>query len=119
MLPLNQTSTGGAPPADPATADPNARGLGAEAVAPCSRPRSRASGSGSKRCRRICGSHAFDLARWDAELAADLRPLFHGIDPDAAAPRAIALAERINTDTLRRLVDGVADPFAGRGATYE
>ena len=59
----------------------------------------------------------FDLTRADRELARDLAPVL------AAAQRlapietdADALAERINTDTLRRLVDGAANPFAGRGA---
>jgi HK97 family phage portal protein len=63
---------------------------------------------------------AFDLARWDRELAADLLPLYLALDLDmeAASAHATALAERINTDTLRRLVDGVAHPFSGREATY-
>ncbi len=119
VLPLNQASTGGSPPPDPATADPNARGLGAAAVAPVLEATFARQWQRLEKVPPDLRVHAFDLARWDAELAADLRPLFHAIDADAAERRAIALAERINTDTLRRLVDGVADPFAGRGATYE
>jgi len=57
---------------------------------------------------------AFDIARWDRELADDLEPLYRATgcvaDPPAAA---LALASSINTETLRRLVMG-EDPFLDR-----
>jgi HK97 family phage portal protein len=58
---------------------------------------------------------AFDLARWDRELAADLEPLYRaaGCDADQATVAASALASSINTETLRLLVMG-EDAFRDR-----
>jgi hypothetical protein len=55
--------------------------------------------------------HCFDISRWDKELAADLQSIY----PEA---EATALAERINTETLRRLVDGAPNPFVHRGELH-
>jgi hypothetical protein len=58
---------------------------------------------------------AFDLARWDRELASDLAPHYRaaGCDADEAARAATALASSINTETLRLLVMG-EDAFRAR-----
>jgi HK97 family phage portal protein len=50
---------------------------------------------------------AFDLERWDRELAADLVPVYlaAGYRADAAAREALTLAGRINADTRDRLMD--------------
>jgi len=63
-------------------------------------------------------AQAFNLARWDQELADDLQPCYVSLAQDEAARLSLALAERVNTETLRRLVEGAADPFAGREAAY-
>jgi HK97 family phage portal protein len=56
---------------------------------------------------------AFDVARYDHELADDLEPIYLalGMDRTAAARAAAAIAHTVNTDTLQLLVDG-QDPFA-------
>ena len=56
---------------------------------------------------------AFDLARWDRELAADLEPLYRAAGCADPATAAAALASSINTETLRRLVMG-EDAFRDR-----
>jgi hypothetical protein len=49
---------------------------------------------------------AFDVGRWDRELAGDLDPLFRsrGVTPAEAATASAALAHTINGDTLELLV---------------
>jgi HK97 family phage portal protein len=49
---------------------------------------------------------AFDMARWDRELAADLEHVFRdfGYSPLAAAQRGAALASTVNAETLQLLV---------------
>ena len=61
-----------------------------------------------------------DLARWDKELAADLLDVFrgYGLDDVDATHRAMRLAARVNTETQRRLTDGLDAFPAGREATY-
>jgi HK97 family phage portal protein len=118
-LPLNIASTGAAAqPADPATADPNARGLTGDALGPVLEATWTRQWQRLEKLPPDLRVHAFDLDRWDRELAADLVPLYQALDPEEAARRAIGLAERINTDTLRSLVNGAVNPFVGREATY-
>lgn len=102
-LPLNQ-STGGLAPV-PVAAD---RALAAAALAPVLEATFARQWMRLEKLPPDLRVHAFDIGRWDRELADDLRPL--------VGDEAETLAERINTDTLRRLVDGVANPFEGRGA---
>ena len=49
---------------------------------------------------------AYDVGRWDRELAADLEPLYltAGCPPDVAAREASSRAARVNADTLTLLV---------------
>jgi HK97 family phage portal protein len=49
---------------------------------------------------------AFDIGRWDRELATDLEPLYRTLGVDASESQRIssALAARINSDTLQLLV---------------
>jgi HK97 family phage portal protein len=49
---------------------------------------------------------AFDLARWDRELADDLMVASRaaGADPEAAARAAVTMARQVNSDTLALLV---------------
>lgn len=55
------------------------------------------------------------IDRWDRELAESLVPLYRaaGLDYATALKRSEALACRVNTETLRRLIDG-ADAFSNR-----
>jgi HK97 family phage portal protein len=56
---------------------------------------------------------AFDIDRWDRELASDLRPVYvaAGFSSAEASHAASALASRVNTQTLDRLLTG-DQPFS-------
>lgn len=109
VFPLNQ-GTGGAqaPTAPGGEAMPGDRALAAEALTPVLDATFARQWTRLEKLPLEARAREFDLTRWDREFAEDLRPIVHA--------EADALAERINTDTLRRLVEGVANPFEGRGA---
>lgn len=109
VFPLNQGTGGAQAPMTPgAEALPGDRALAAETLAPVLTATFARQWTRLEKLPPEARASEFDLARWDREFAEDLRPIAH--------EEADALAERINTDTLRRLVEGVANPFEGRGA---
>lgn len=113
-MPLN-TSTGQSMPAaaPPLVLEPNGQTTALSSVLAQTFARQRA---------RIAKEpeEPFDLARWDKELATDLLDVFrgYGLDDVDATHRAMRLAARINTETQRRLTEGLDAFPAGREATY-
>jgi len=109
VFPLNQGTGGAQAPTKPGgEAVPSDRALAAATLTPVLEATFARQWTRLEKLPPDLRVHGFNLSRWDKEFADDLRPLYHD-DADA-------LAERINTDTLRRLVDGAVNPFEGRGA---
>ena len=122
-MPLNSTAAAQARPTDPANADPGdgtAPGLDAAHLVPVLRATLARQWAKLERVPVADRAEAFDVLRWDRELAADLLPLYlaGGEDLDTAMLHSAALAERVNADTMRRLITGAPYPFSDREADY-